>query len=167
VSGEDTFEVTEYTSTFVDNNIGIENTADIVLYLYDSTAAQIMAQRHAFFNSLSKSVVKIKAKSAYFTSSVNDKIYMDLDRLYKRYGGSDRLKMGVISGISKNEYDTEIVVNDLGNVFNRVCSIAADDCPVYASATRDDVARSGFVVDNDTETPDADSERDLGLNLIG
>jgi hypothetical protein len=166
-NGQEGFKTVEYNSGFVDNLIGINNTLERTIYLYEDDKALIIAQRLALFNSLSSTVINVKAKLNLALKSVGDKMFLSLDRLYKRYGGRDRRKIGTITGIKKNGYDTDVQFVDLSNVYNRVPAIAPNATLDYSSGILDDVARWGYVVDNNTETPDASSEIQLGNNLIG
>jgi len=72
-----------------------------------------------------------------------------------------------VSGFSTNGLDYTLNIIDLGNTFNRVPSIAPNDQAEYTSATRDEVLKYGFILDNLSLTPDNTSETDLGTNLIG
>lgn len=164
---EDGFKVVEYNSGFVDSLIGINNTLEKTIYLYEDSEALIIAQRLALFNSLSSTVVTVKAKLNLALKAVGDKMFLSLDRLYKRYGGRDRRKIGTITGIKKNGYDTDVQFVDLSNVYNRVPAIAPNTTLDYSSGISDDIVRWGYIVDNDTETPDSTSELQLGNNLIG
>jgi len=166
-NGESSFSVYNYTSTFVNDNVGVKNTKEVVAYIYEDDKATILAQRHAFFRSLSASRVSVKAGMIFATKSLNDKIFINLDRLYKRYGGRDRRKIGSIASISKNGTGVDVEFNDLGNVFNRVPSVAPNTQSGYSSSSDDDIAKWGFVTDNNTETPDTSSEDELGNNLVG
>jgi hypothetical protein len=51
-------------------------------------------------------------------------------------------------------------------VFTRVPSIAPDLLDDYTTATDDQKAKFGFILDNDSLLPDND-DTDLGNNLIG
>jgi hypothetical protein len=166
-TGEDTFEIYEEQNAFVNRVIGIVKEEEKTLYLFEDDKAKIIAQRYMFFNSLSISRMKVKAKAGFFLTNLNDKIYLQLDRLYKRYGGADRMKIGIVSARSINGLDSEVEFNDLGNVFNRVPAIAPNTALDYSSASRSDIIKYGYILDNTTSTPDNLSEVDLGLNLIG
>jgi hypothetical protein len=109
----------------------------------------------------------VKAKLNLALTSVNDKIFIELDRLYRRYGGRDRRKVGIVTAVKKNGLDTDVEFTDLGNIFNRIPSIAPNTANDYASATRNEVVQWGYVLDNDTLTPLVSSELELGNNLIG
>lgn len=154
-------------SKFVDDFIGIKNTIERTVYLYDTSKVIIMAQRVALFNSLSSSVVKLKAKMNLAQVLVNDKIYLQLDRLYARFGGLDQRKLGTVTGVKLGGFSTEVILSDLGNVYNRVPSIAPSSTLDYSSASSDDKIKWGFIVNNDTETADATSEQGLGNYIIG
>ena len=167
ITGEDSFAVITESSSFIAQTSEIKKQDEITAYLYEDDKALIVAQRYLLFRSLPNSRVSVSAKLNLSANSLNDKIYLELDRLYNRFGGRDRRKVGIIASIEKDGFSTKVEFNDLGGAFNRVGCIAPDGQVVYISATRDDVARSAFIVDNVTETPDTSSETDLGLNLIG
>lgn len=166
-SGENTYEIASYNSGFVDSHVGINNTLTKTVYLYESDKVAIIAQRLALFKSLANTNVTIRSKLNLFTKSVNDKVLILFDRLFKRYGGNDRRKIGIISSVKKSQYDVEIVVQDLGNIYNRVPSIAPNTASDYSSADQNQKVQYGYVVDNDVLTPDATSEENLGNNIIG
>jgi hypothetical protein len=166
-NGENAYETISYNSGFVDYYVGIENTLTQVVYLYESDKVEIIAQRLALFKSLSNTSITIRSKINLFTKSVNDKVMILLDRLYKRYGGNDRRKIGVISSVKRSQTEVEIVFQDLGNVYNRVPSIAPDSASNYSGADQNAKVQYGYVVDDDVLTPDATSEENLGNNIIG
>lgn len=166
-TGEDGFKSIIFESEFVNDNVGINNTLEVTIYLYEDDKAEIIAQRLALFNSLSTTTVSIKGKMSLALNSVNDKLFLSLDRLYKRFGGADRRKIGVITGIKKNGFDVDVDITDLSNIYNRVPSIAPNTTPEYSSGSRDDFVRYGYVLDNSTLTPDNSSEEQLGNGIIG
>ncbi|MEY3786536.1 MAG: hypothetical protein RLZ75_741, partial [Pseudomonadota bacterium] len=120
-----------------------------------------------FFKSLENSIVTLKTKMNLSTTVINDKIYLSLDRLFKRYAGNDRRRLGVVSGIKKGEFGCEISISDLGNIYNRVMSIAPNSALEYLSSSDDDKIKWCYLVDTNTNTPDPLSENGLGSYLIG
>lgn len=166
-SGNDAIESIEHTSDFVDDFIGIQNTDERTVYLYETAKATIMAQRIAFYNSLSNCKITVKGKLSLALTTVNDKMHIQFDRLFRRYGGNDSKKIAIVTGVKKNGLEVEVEMTDLGNIFNRVPSIAPSGSPSYSLATRDDAVKYGYILDNDTLTPDNESEIDLGNNRIG
>lgn len=166
-NGEDAFKTYIFDSTFVDELIGIQNTIEKTIYLYDDESATVMAQRIALFNSLSVSSVKIKSKMNLSQVLVNDKIFLSLDRLCDRYAGMDQRKIGCVTGVKKDGFGTEISVTDLGNIYNRVPSIAPNTSTSYTTSNADDKIRWGYVLDNDVLTPDPTTEEGLGSGIIG
>jgi len=166
-NGEDTFKVISFNSGFVDSLIGIKNSIERTVYLYKDEEAETLIQRIALFNSMGNSTVKLKAKMNLSQVLVNDKIYLQLDRLFSRYGGLDQRKLGTVTGVKRNGYDTELSVVDLGNIYNRVPSLAPIDTPDYSLAISDDKIKWGFILDNDTLTADPTSEEGLGNYIIG
>lgn len=163
---EESFEIYTESSDFVNRLIGIKREREQVVYLFEAEKAKIIAQRLLFFNSLPTSRVKVTGKAAFFTTSLNDKVYLNLTRLYKRYSGGDKIKIGIVSATSKDGFSSELEFNDLGGVFNRVNCIAPNSTNIYASATRDEVAKWTFICNNLTTTPDG-TNAELGSNLIG
>ena len=166
-TSEKTTEFYEFTNIFVDNYIGVKTELDIEIYLYDQVAAESIAQRYAFYNSLSQSNITFKSKLQFMLSSINDKVYLNLRRLYKRFGNQDRRKLGVINKITKDGENTTVEINDLGNIFNRVPSVLATGSSDFSTSSDDDRLFGGYVVDTDLEIPDVTSENEFGQNLIG
>lgn len=147
--------------------IGIKSVHERTLYIYEDDKALIIAQRLALFNSLSTSTVKLKAKLNLSRVVVNDKLYLELNRLYSRFGGLDQRKLGTVTSVKLDGLNSEIGLTDLGNIYNRVPSIAPDSTLEYLSANGDDKLRWAFILDNDTLTPNPDSEEGLGNFIIG
>lgn len=166
---ENTTEYYEYVNEFVDNLIGVKKELDIDLYLYNQDDAEKMAQRYALFNSMSQSVVMIESKLNFYLTNLNDKVWLKFDRLYKRFGNGDRQKIAIVNKISKNGTRTSLTLNDLGNTFSRVMSIAPDSANDFASASSDETLFNCFIVDNDTELADLSPSTDMeiGTNIIG
>lgn len=166
-TGNKTFENISYNSGFVDKYLGIKNTLEKTIYLYEDDKSNIIMQRLALFNSLSNTKVTIKGKANFFTSSLNDKIFINFDRLFRRFGGNDKRKIGTVISTKKSQYESEIVISDLGNIINRVPAIAPNTANSYSTASADEKIRWGYVCDNDLLTPSTTSEENLGNNIIG
>lgn len=166
-TGTDTFDVINYNSGFVDTHIGIKATEERTLYLYETDKAEIIAQRIALFKSMTNTKVTLKGKMNLFLNVVNDKIFVNLERLYKRFGGGDRLKIGIVTSVKRSQTETELVISDLGNIFNRVPSIAPNTASDYSGAGSEDKARWGYILNNNSLTPNASSESGLGNGIIG
>lgn len=167
ITGEYTSDLYEWTSDFVDSLVGIKNELEIKLYLFNESSAKVMAQRWAMFRSLSQSTVSIKSDLRFALSNLGDKIYLNLDRLYKRLGNRDRRKIGVINSITKDATSMEITFTDQGNTYNRVGAIAANTDSVYTSAADSEKIRNGYIVDNNLHVPDITSDKEIYSNLIG
>lgn len=166
-TGTDTFETLNYNSGFVDKRIGIKSTNERTIYLYEDDKAEIIAQRIALFKSMSNTKLTVKGKMNLFLKVVNDKMFLSLDRLYKRLGGGDRLKIGIVTSVKRSQTEAEIVISDLGNIFNRVPSIAPNDATDYLLAGQEEKARWGYVLDNQVLTADPSTEEGLGNGIIG
>lgn len=166
ITGQDVFKQIDQNSEFVDTHIGQVDTLNVTCFLYDDQDALTIAERWLFFRSLSQSVVTLNAKLEFIDTTLNDVVALNLDRLFNRYGGQDRFKIGLVNLVSKDGQNSQVRINDLGNILNRVGAIAPDDQPEYLSASRLEIAKWTFIVDNETETPDL-TENELGNNLIG
>jgi hypothetical protein len=162
----DSFQNITLESDFVNQAIGKKETLTVTANLYRENDAQRIAERWLFFRGNTQSVVTVKSKLNLTGLSLNDKMHLNLDRLYTRFSGSDRRKIGIVNSIIKNGSDTEVEFNDLGNLFNRVAAITDDSIDEFISGSSD-VVMSGYMVDNITETPDPASEEGLGSNLMG
>lgn len=166
-SGGNSFEQESHNSGFVDSIIGVEATNTRTAYLFNQSDAETIAQRVSFYFSMANTITKVKSKLNLSTLSVNDKVFLEIDRLFERYAGGSSQKIGIVNGVKKNGYDVEVQFIDLGNAFNRVMSIAPNSTNDFSSATDDEKLFWGYIVDNDTETPGNSSEESLGSNLIG
>ncbi|MCS6281475.1 MAG: hypothetical protein HUM72_12655 [Dolichospermum sp.] len=166
-TGQKTTEVYEYNSGFSDKYIGVKNTLEKTVFLFEEDKAIIIAQRLAFFNQLSNTKLTIKGKMNFFLNQVNDKILVNFERMFTRFGNGDNRKYSVITGIKKSQTEVEVILSDLGNIYNRVPSIAPNDAQDYSSASADQKAQWGYICDNDSLTPDPNSEENLLTNLIG
>jgi hypothetical protein len=166
VTGEVTTDSLTMTSEFVDKLIKFSKEEILDTYLFNESDAQVILERFLFFNSLTNSIVRIKGKLNLASLNLNDVVKLELDRIYRRYSGGDRTKLGLINFLEKDENSCTIQVNDLGGIFNRVPSIAPDTLSDFSGSTPDSIAKYGYIVDNLTETPSND-ETYLGSNLIG
>lgn len=156
------------TYSYENENVpGIKTELKLDLCLYEEDDAITIAQRYAFYRSLSQTVVKIKAKLNLIYKALNDRVYLSLERLFKRFGAKGNIKIGLVNMISKDNSSIELQVNDLGNVFSRVGSIAPDDANDYEFASDEEISRYGYIVDDDAETAETSSDISIGTNLIG
>lgn len=167
ITGSDAFQVETFNSPFVNTYSKIKKTDEYTSFLYDTRSAKIMAQRRAFYKSTSSLIITVKAKALFFAYSVSDRIYIEFDRLFNRYGSSTKKKIGIVSGVKKSSTESEITLNDMGNIFNRNPTIAPTGTPSFTSASDDEKIKYGFILDTLTETPDTSSEEELGNCLIG
>ena len=166
-SGENTTKTITNSSSFVDKYIGITNKVEKTFYLYEDDKVDMVSKRTMLYNSLSFASVTIKGKLNLASYIVNDKIYLSLDRLYSRYGGVQKEKLGTVTSVKVDGYNTELVISDIGNLYNRVMSFAPSATSAYTSASNDVKLKYGFIVSALTETPDITSEVGLGSNIIG
>ena len=166
-TNEGGYSVVDYSSEFNQYLTDSTNTETIDLYLYDERDAQAMVERYNFFHSLSQSVVTVKGKLNLSLFNLNDRVGLDLERLYKRFGASsDSRKVGLVSKITRNGYDTTIGISDLGNLFNRSSVITLDTASDYASADSDEKIKNGYILDNNLDIPNVSNSELWGTGLI-
>jgi len=166
-TGKSSFQTYEYTNDFVDDYIGSRQEKDLTVFLYSVLDAVVMAQRVALYRSLSQSIVSVKAKLNLSDKNLNDKLSISLDRIYKRFSGRDRKKIGIINKITTDGTNSTVEFNDLSNIFNRVMSIAPDAALDFTSALDTEKILNAYVCDDSLEVPDTSSDAELGSNIIG
>jgi hypothetical protein len=159
--------VFEFQNEFVDTLSGIKNTLEQKAFLYRDSDAETYAERLAFLRSLTNTNITIKGKINLVRFGLGDKVVLDFDRLFSRYGNGTSKRVGIIYGVSTDEANSSISMNDFNAMFTRVPAIAPDDAVDFSSAEDSDIARWGYIVDNDTETPDGATNASLGNNLLG
>lgn len=167
LNGEDSFLVKTFDNEPVNQLSGILNTATATAYLYDDQAATDYSERLAFLRTATNTNVSLKGKINLNNYGLGDKVILNLNRMFKRFGGESNLKTALVYGISTDEANATLLLNDYNAMFTRVPAIAPDDADDYATAIDSDVAKFGYIVDNTTETPDVASDLGLGNNLIG
>lgn len=159
---------TKSTYSFLNTNLaGITTELDLDLCLYDLADATIIAQRYAFLRSCAQTTVTINGKLNLIDKTLNSRVYLGLTRLFKRFGSSGSVKVGLVNMISKTSAGVSLQINDLGNMFSRVGSITPNTANDFSSATDIDKSLYTYICDNNNETPDATSDESLGANLIG
>ena len=164
--GDNVFNSVSQESSLLSNLGNNTKEKTIKIYLYDTFAASTFAQRYIFYNELAKAIIKITAKLNLAKYSLNDILLVNLDNLYTRLGNfSDNSKIAFISMISKNGENTEIKLNDLGNAFNRIATIANNDNPIYADSNDYEKIFAGFITDDNNLIND--NEETFNINLIG
>jgi len=154
-------------SDFVNNLTGIQKEEEFDIYLYDDTNADTIARRFGFIYSLSQSVVSVQSDLRLSIKSLNDKMWINLDRLYKRFGQQSSQKIGIITKKTIDEDGVDVSFSDLGNILNRVCSIADSSTAEFTSATEREKMLAGFIVDDSIHLPDTSSDIETSTNLIG
>lgn len=165
-SGDSAFSLYEFENDFVDDLIGSKAELDVDLYLFNQADATIIAQRYAFYNSLSQSTITIKTNLSMALKALNDKLWMQFDRMYKRLGNQDRKKLGIINSISNDGSSVSIVLSDLSNAFNRAANISDDLANDFTSASENEKIIYSYIVDSDTLTADVTSDKEIYQNLI-
>jgi hypothetical protein len=167
LTGQDSFLLEEFENEAVNQLSGIANTAEATVYLYDQLSAETYAERLAFLKTMTNTNIVIKGKINLNNYGLGDKVVLNLNRLFKRFGGESNIKTALVYGVSTDEANTTLSVNDFNAMFTRVPAIAPDDASDYSGALASDIAKWGYIVDNVTETPDPASDLGLGNNLMG
>jgi hypothetical protein len=167
LSKEDSFQKVFFDNVPVDQLSGIVNTVVYTAYLHEESDAETYAERLAFLRTNTNTTIQIKGKINLNRFGLGDKVILGLDRLFKRFGGESTLKTALVYGISTDEANATLSVNDFNAMFTRVPAIAPDDAADYGSASASDVAKFGYIVDDITETPNPASDLGLGNNLMG
>lgn len=164
--GEPGSKAYEFDNNSVVENIGIVREKTVDIYLYDDDWARIITQRYALLWSLARSRVSVKTNLLFALNSLGDKLKLSFDRVYKRFGDSQRSKIGLITKIMKSGNATEIQLEDLGNMFNRVPTLAGSSANDYTDGTDSEKILIGWITDNTTLLPGS-NESDIGANIIG
>ena len=165
-NGNEAFDLYEFSNDFVDSLIGIKTELDLTIYLAELNDVVTIAQRYAFYNSLSQSKFTLSGKLNLISKELNSKILINLDRLYKRFGNKDKRKIAIVNAVKNNGSDVVIEVNDLGNAFNRGAAVSADSANNFSTASNDEKILYSYVCDDDTLTPSVNSDSEIYQNLI-
>ena len=160
--------IIEFASRFVENLIGTPKERSRDVYLFHQSDVQQIIERYALFHELSQSIVSIKTKLNLVNLSVGDKLQLQFNRLYERFGDNQaKIKVGVVNKIVKSGTETVVEITDLGNIFNRVACVCEDSAPDFSGANQNQRALHSYICDNQTETPDISFEEAWGCNLVG
>lgn len=166
-TGRSAFSTTEHESDYAKYVVQTNKSKTIKLYLYNERDAKTMVERTNFINDTSQSIIRIQTKLKFALFNINDKLMIDFDRLYARFGSigaGDSRKIGIISGIDKSPDGITLTVDDLGNIWNRVANITEDDA-VEFTLSGDEKIINGYITDNN-ELID-NTQDTYRLNLIG
>jgi len=153
---EYTNSVYEFENDFVNNYVGVDRIKDSDFFLYDSDEVKYLTQQDSFLNSLSSSVYTIKSDLKYINLEIGEVIKLDFLNVDP--------KLGIIISISKKEDSVDLIVSDLGNIFDRRAVIAPDTAADYTSATDAEKLIYGYITD-DYGLSD-DDEDTFNTNLI-
>ena len=124
------------------------NFAELDIYLYNLSDAQIMSQRYAHMSRTSQSIVDIQTKLQTVNLSIGDLIEVSFDRLYTRFGSSaDQSKIGMVIDIKKTESGVVVSMDDLGNIFNSQATITADTAATFALSSAIDIRYNAYITD--------------------
>lgn len=166
-TGDKAFSTVESDSDYARYVVETNKERTVKLYLFNELDAETITERFNFINDTSQATITIQTKLKFALFNINDKILLDLDRIYARFGSidtPDQRKIGIISGISRTPDGIQLEVDDLGNIWNRVANITEDDAVEFTLAG-DEKIINGYITDNDELI---DQKQDTyKLNLIG
>jgi len=151
--------IASHSSEFVEKYVGTNKTDEINVYLWEEFSSTIMSHRIAYFNSLSRSDMKITTDLRLENIEIGDIVIADFERLYKRFGDTtSRKKVLTVVGKTVTGEQTVLDLSDLGNVFNRSSVITPNTAPDFSAASEDEKLKYGYItesngiVDDDEDT---------------
>jgi hypothetical protein len=166
-TGDDSFTVITHENELAGTATGATAEKEVEVYLFDQVEAKYITQFYGLTNSISQNIVTVNTNLKYILSNLNDKFYVNFRRLFKRFGGNDRKKIGIINKISHDGKSASISFNDLGNIFNRVANYADASDNEFTSASESEKLFNGYYVEETKHVPDVTSEKELGQNIYG
>lgn len=110
--------------------------------------ARIMASRWSFLFELAQTTIAFKTKLQGARSSLTDSVEFSHERLFERFGSTDKRKIGSIQSISKSTTETSMTLTDLNSAFTRVANITPNTAEDFDEATDDEKAFNGYITDN-------------------
>lgn len=156
----------ENTSEDIDGLGVTQKEKTIDLYLYDEAAATTLCQRWSFFHEVASSFIELTSNLYFANKELNQKVIIDFERLYRRYGATDAIRACFIQKISTNGEKTRVTLNDMASWVTRVAKITPNTAADFTNASNSVKLTGGYILDNSSLTPGGDDE-ELGTNLIG
>jgi hypothetical protein len=168
-SGEQSFSQHEFENEFVDFSSQATREKEYMFYVYDENDATTLTERYSLFHSLTNSKVTVKGKLNLATKVLGDILQLNFRKMYQRFASTSKNRIARITEIKKDGENTTVVLNDYGNMYSRVNSIAPDATNDFSSADEGELTKFAFICDNNTEIPDSNpsDETALGSNIIG
>lgn len=143
---QDGTSIVSHSSNFVRDYIGTNQTSEFAVYLYDTTAAQIMAHRYVYFNRLGRADITIESDLRLEDIEIGDVIQLEFSRLYKRFGdNATRKKLMLVIGLTKNGERITLEATDLNNTFNSSAVITPNTANDYVDATLAEKLKYGYI----------------------
>ena len=157
--------VQTFSSDFIRDYIETSQLKEFDAYLFKQNEAAIFAERQVYYNRLSQSTITLQTDLRFENVEIGDVMQMEMIRLYARLGGDgSRKKIAVVVGKKITGDSVEIILSDLGNLFNSSAVIAPNTTPEFASATEDEKLKYGFITDSQGIVDD--DETTANINLI-
>lgn len=153
-----------FESSFVNKYIGTQKSDEIDVYLYDQTAAQILAERSVYYRSLGRSDFDITTDLRLEDVEIGDQLILNFARLYKRHGdSSSRKKVVMVIGKKHTGEKTQLNCTDISNLYNRSAFITANTAPDYATSDEDEKLKHGFITDSQGIIDNDDNTSNINL----
>ena len=141
--------VKSYSSEFIRDYIETSQLKEFDAYLFNSDEADIYAERQVYYNSLSQSKITLDSDLRFENLEIGDAVQLEMKRMYSRLGGDGaKKKIGIVVGKKVDGQKMELIISDLGNLFNTSAVIAPDATPEFASADADEKLKYGFITDS-------------------
>jgi hypothetical protein len=153
-----------FSSDFVKNYIGNNNTSEENYYLYETDDAEELTQRNQYINSLSNCIFKVSGPIGLSRFKIGERILINFKGLYSSFGQEGNTRLGVISAIDNNGLKVNLEILDLGSLFSRSARIADDNSDNFSASNLIDKTKNGFITEDNGVVDD--NESTLNTNLI-
>lgn len=150
----------------VDQFMDTKKTRTIDFYLYNEDEVNILVRRYGLLYETGSTRVVVRTKLNLSRKNIGDKIYLNLDRLYKRFGSDgSRRKISMVTGVKKDGMNCMVTLDDFGNIFTKVATFASEGSSTFAVATDNEKVRNGYFTFDDTGL--CDQTLTYRINLFG
>lgn len=117
-------------------------------YLVDETQAQILCNRWSFLFERASATVTVNTKLQGARVAVNDRVELNHEKMYERFGSSLTRKVGGVQAARKSISASQLEVEDLANAFSRCAAIAPSGALAWEDSSDDDKLYNGYITDS-------------------
>jgi hypothetical protein len=110
--------------------------------------ALVYAQRWAFLREVASALVNFETSLQGSRLQTHDRIKFIHEKIYERISSTVKEKFAGISGVSRDFSKSKIEIDDIGNSFNRCCTITENDAFVWNSSNDSQKLLNGYITDN-------------------